>query len=284
MTGAVPADPPPQAAKIRQRIDSGWEAAVRQLSLEGRAALDAIKKRLFDGAEGEPVPTAAGDDDGDELLVFREGGFEVIYTKDERKDGTLVFFFKSFADCDRLYQVQREVFLSYAHKDRVWFDRIRALLDRLAVAGDVTFWTDKQIEGGDRWHDLIVAKLQAATAAILLLTQHFMESSFIQDEELPVFLEKAERDAERYKAERLAGARGYLGFLLGWIPVARVEPALFAANASATAAWQRLNDHQAICDPAVPLDGTAETDIVTRLDSVGEQVRRFLQRAFQTEL
>jgi hypothetical protein len=261
---------------IRERMDSGWEAALRQLSPRGRDELDTIKKSLFAGEQGTPVP-----DSEDDLLVYKSGPFELFYTVDEKKDGSFIFYFKSFSDCERLYQIHREVFISYAHKDSVWFERINGLLQRLAIAGDVQFWTDQRIQGGDRWHDVIMQKLEAATAAILLVTRHFMESTFIQEEELPVFLDKAEQDARRFKAERLAEAKCYLGFMLGWIPAGALDAAAIEANDRTRDCFKRIQENQALCNPAEPLD--AAVDVGVRLELLGAQVQRFMQRAFQTE-
>jgi hypothetical protein len=51
-------------------------------------------------------------------------------------------------------------------------------------------WTDGRLQGGDRWREEISAALDAATVAVLLISQEFLASEFVREEELPRILER----------------------------------------------------------------------------------------------
>jgi hemoglobin-like flavoprotein len=85
--------------------------------------------------------------------------------------------------------VRRRVFISYAHEDATWLKRFKdklapALSDRLNV------WSDQDIAAGQDWHACIEKELASASAALLLVSDHFLNSSYISSVELPKMLER----------------------------------------------------------------------------------------------
>jgi hypothetical protein len=110
----------------------------------------------------------------------------------------------------RIRQVWRErvprrgVFVSYAHKkDQPWLDSFLSHLVWLERDHDVQFWTDRDIEPGEKWHETIQAALDTAKIGVLLVSPQFLASSYISSSELPRMLEAAESD----------------GLTIFWIPV-----------------------------------------------------------------
>jgi TIR domain len=110
----------------------------------------------------------------------------------------------------RIRQVWRErvprsgVFISYAHKDdQSWLDNLLSHLSWLNGQHSVEFWTDRNIEPGDMWHEKIQAALDRAKVAVLLVSPEFLASSYITSNELPKMLQAAETD----------------GMKIFWIPV-----------------------------------------------------------------
>lgn len=84
------------------------------------------------------------------------------------------------------------VFISYAHADRDYMDRLHVHLAPLRREGLIDLWNDRRIQAGDRWREEIRTALERARIAILLLSADFLASSFIVENELPPLLHQAE--------------------------------------------------------------------------------------------
>jgi hypothetical protein len=258
-----------------------WISEERQLSRELRLELMDIKFQLYDTPDaGTPIEGAA-----DHAREFDNGTLTVTYTYEKQGD-TELFVFKSLnASEQRLFVVPRDVFVSYSHQDMEWFDRISRILAKVERAGDATFWSDKKIEAGQRWLDVIRARLDSATAAILLMSQSFLERPFIRDEELPVLLDKADAVYRESQAGATTGGRAPDGragdFRLSWIPVRQVDPQKLGTQEY----WTRISQYQAVGNPAEPLDSAAESTRKTpavRLKKLERELLTFLRHAFET--
>lgn len=90
-------------------------------------------------------------------------------------------------------RVRTKVFLSYSHKDA---EILNALDNRLSRLPDLKLRTfdDRQITPGTRWRNTITREIATARVALLLISQDFLDSNFIQHAELPALLENEERD------------------------------------------------------------------------------------------
>ena len=85
----------------------------------------------------------------------------------------------------------RSVFVSYSHRDAEWLERVRVHLRPLERQGRVTLWDDTRIQPGSNWREQIRQALEGASAAILLISSHFLASDFCANEELPHLLTSA---------------------------------------------------------------------------------------------
>ena len=72
------------------------------------------------------------------------------------------------------------VFVSYSHKDKKWLNRVLPFLRPLRREGLIDPWDDTCIRAGDQWREEIQGALQVAKVAILLVSQDFLDSDFIQ--------------------------------------------------------------------------------------------------------
>lgn len=101
-----------------------------------------------------------------------------------------------------------KIFISYSHENEIWLTQYldikkhkpnpKYLLDfweRSLRGKSVEFWYDRDekqgIRGGDRWRNRIFEEIDNADIAILLITQDFIISPFIRDEELPRMLNRS---------------------------------------------------------------------------------------------
>ena len=58
--------------------------------------------------------------------------------------------------------------------------------------GTIKFWDDDQLEAGELWEDQIKEALDSAAAGVLLVSQDFLASKFINEKELPKLLDAAQ--------------------------------------------------------------------------------------------
>jgi hypothetical protein len=125
----------------------------------------------------------------------------------------------------------KSIFVSYAHDDRQWLDRI---LQQLPASVREKTWTDETIRPGDMWRVEIESALANATVAVLLVTQQFLDSRFINQTELPTILDAAT-------------SRGRIRVL--WIPI---ESSSYKRTA--------IKDYQSVWNPERPLAGLHQNE------------------------
>jgi len=119
-----------------------------------------------------------------------------------------------------------QVFISYSHKDKEWLERLQIMLAPLKRKGIVKVWADTDIDPGKKWKAEIERALKQAKVAVLLVSQDFLASEFIHDNELPSLLEAAEKE----------------GVTILWVPV---RQSLYEVT--------DIAHYQAVCDPDMPL-------------------------------
>jgi hypothetical protein len=137
-------------------------------------------------------------------------------------------------------EVRKPVFISYSHKDKEWLEKLKTWLSELEKHDLIKIWDDTEIKAGDLWKEEINKSLSTAKAAVLLVTQNFLASDFIGNNELPPLLEAAATK----------------GVKILWIAVSE-----------STVRDTDIPKYQAVNDPSHPLDSLP----------VPEQNKAFLQ-------
>jgi len=87
----------------------------------------------------------------------------------------------------------KPLFISYSHKDEKWLNELKVFLRPLEQNNLISIWDDSEIQPGDNWRDEIKNALFDAKLAILLVSQDFLNSEFISNNELPQLLDAAEQ-------------------------------------------------------------------------------------------
>lgn len=85
----------------------------------------------------------------------------------------------------------RQIFISYSHKDAKWLKRLKPFLQPLVRDEELKIWSDTDIKPSSDWHASIQKALSEANAAILLISQDFIASDYIKNNELPQLLNAA---------------------------------------------------------------------------------------------
>lgn len=140
------------------------------------------------------------------------------------------------------------LFISYSHRDAAWLERLRAHLEPLRRTGQLDYWDDTRIAPGQVWRTEISRALAEAKVAVLLVSEAFLASEFIREQELPYLLSSAEND----------------GLLV--IPVI-VSPCGFLQV-------EALSQYQSINPPVRPLDALPEAEceqVLQRLAAVAAE-------------
>ncbi len=126
----------------------------------------------------------------EDLFIYRhpDPAFEITYKLDS--DNKVLSILHLVAPKLR---VSKTLFISYSHKDKKWLDELRKWLEPLERADLIAVWDDEQLKAGEDWHAKIQESLAAAKAAVLLVSQDFLVSDFITNNELPQLLEAAQQ-------------------------------------------------------------------------------------------
>jgi hypothetical protein len=85
-----------------------------------------------------------------------------------------------------------QIFICYARPDRSWVDRISHRLRDYGL--EARTWEDSNIPAGERWLAEIRDALDRARVAILVVSEPFLSSAFINQVELPELLVAARRE------------------------------------------------------------------------------------------
>ncbi len=141
--------------------------------------------------------------------------------------------------------------MSYSHVDNKWRERVRVHLRPLEKQGILELFDDSKIDPGDQWHEEIVAALDRAKVAILLVSADFIASDFIAEDELPPLLKKAESGGATI------------------IPVI-VSPCGFRRE-------KRLSRYQSVNKPEEPLEGLTYSESEQVLAKLADAVENALQ-------
>jgi replicative DNA helicase len=88
-------------------------------------------------------------------------------------------------------QLRTTVFVCYSHNDSQYLKQLQVHLKPLERTGKLEVWDDTRIAVGTLWRDEIRNSINAAQAAVLLISADFLASAFITDNELPPLLAAA---------------------------------------------------------------------------------------------
>lgn len=83
------------------------------------------------------------------------------------------------------------LFISYAHADARYFRELKNYVNNTNCPG-VEVWDDGEIQAGDTWDDAIKTKLAEADIILLMISQDFLNSTYVNQVELTSALQRHE--------------------------------------------------------------------------------------------
>jgi TIR domain len=86
-----------------------------------------------------------------------------------------------------------EIFCSYAHEDQAFIEAFRPHLRQLEREGIISTWYDGLIGAGQQWQREIETHLHNANIILLFISADFLNSDFCMETELPIALERSNR-------------------------------------------------------------------------------------------
>ena len=152
---------------------------------------------------------------------------------------------KNLYDAERSERMSHrtEVFISYTHSDKKYLNELNVFLKSLKLDNGIEIWYDQMIKTGDTWKKEIREHMSIARVAILLVSQAFLVSEFVRNEELPELLQAAQEE----KATVM------------WIPVtvSQVNNTLICGKNNNNIC---ISDYQAVCNPQKPLEQLSKSE------------------------
>jgi hypothetical protein len=82
------------------------------------------------------------------------------------------------------------IFLSYSHADEEWRKKVELHLRVLRSRVELEVWSDPEIGVGENWGDRIRGVIDRTTIAIVLISADSLCSDYINNEELPLLLQR----------------------------------------------------------------------------------------------
>lgn len=82
-----------------------------------------------------------------------------------------------------------KLFISYSHKDDMFLQELKEYVNEISCP-KITVWDDGRIDPGNEWDKEIKKHLQQADIVLMLISQLFLNSKYIQSEELRVALDR----------------------------------------------------------------------------------------------
>jgi hypothetical protein len=83
-----------------------------------------------------------------------------------------------------------QIFMSYARKDKGLEGDLKEQLEVLERARGIKVWDDRKIRSGDEWSPKLELEINKSSVAILMITARFLNSSYIQETELPYMMSR----------------------------------------------------------------------------------------------
>jgi hypothetical protein len=158
-----------------------------------RQVIDEIEAELCVDPKRYPERLIAASRDG-RGQIYKHPSPDIQVTFEIDEAAKVIYVWHYFAPT---LSPPQTIFVSYSHLDKAWLDTIRRFLTILEQRGLIRFWDDRSLKHGEPWQPQIREILDSSRAALLLVSQNFLTSQFINGVELPRLLHDAREQGKR---------------------------------------------------------------------------------------
>lgn len=151
-----------------------------------------------------------------------------------------------------------KVFVSYSHRNREALAQLQRFLRPLERDGLLAAWADTELQAGDDWAGKIDEALATATVGVLLISQDFLDSTFIVEREVPPILARE--------------ATGHLKVIPVFLSPSLVGEVGFADPRSGGRTKVQLSKFQGFGDPAQGLSNLEWSERERIWSDLGRQI------------
>jgi hypothetical protein len=151
-----------------------------------RPILDELEYELVENPDQYPARTISLSED---IYIYKHPHPHIEMTYKIDREKKIIYFLHLVTP---FLEISKPLFISYSHKDEEWLIELKKWLSPLEKKDLIKIWDDKKLKAGDIWRDEIEKALNSAKAAVLLISQDFLNSEFISNIELPSLLKAAE--------------------------------------------------------------------------------------------
>lgn len=147
-------------------------------------------------------------------------------------------------------KLENKIFVSYSNKDKIWLEKLKTVWTPFEKNYQIVLWSDEDIRVGEDWFSVTMDRIHQSTIAILLVTNNFLSSKFINKHELPPIL----------KSSNLGRTTVF------WIPI----------SYTAYEETELKHVHSAY-DPRKPLDSLSQSDLNEALVAICKKIKKVLK-------
>jgi hypothetical protein len=190
--------------EIKKGTDSLHQDSHSQVSSEKQFQWD-MKDRIFNISACFPDDLFISIDDNEfihykDFCDLKSNTVEIkVYPRNEGNPNTLskepsrnvpISSYQNFTN--KQLRSMKKVFVSYSHEDSIFRKEVQKFLVNLEREKLIKIWQDVLINPGDIWEEEIQNSLENADIIILLVSQNFINSTYIYEKEMKKAIKKAE--------------------------------------------------------------------------------------------
>lgn len=155
---------------------------------------------------------------------------------------------------------REEVFISFSDDDKKYFYEMKHFIDLLKIDCNIKHWHCKLLEYGDKWDENIHKHMAVTKVGVLMVSQAFLASGYIRNQELPILLQAAKDNQ----------------ICIMWIPI-KPSTVKFSPIDLKNGDKVYIDKYQAVCNPEKPLSTLRPSEREDIYVNLYHAIRRYFE-------